>query len=427
MKLSDLKNKTIIIFGFGKEGQATFEVLKKHDLPVAAIVDDTPVETGRCPVSTTNAARGVFTGTQSNNLVIIKSPGIKPDHPFLIEALGNGAIITSPTNLFLAERKGKGMIIGITGTKGKTTTTSLLAAVMKAAGRPVELVGNVGIPMMDFFDAPVGTEFVVELSSYHLHDLTTAPDIGVILNLYEEHMDWHGSVEAYQQAKLNLGKIMDESDILVYNAEFPALLDLAVKIKATAIPFKDDPALLDHLQLLGVHNRMNARAVITVADLLGIDHSVIASTFETFKAIRHRLEIVGEFDGLTYVNDSISTTPQSAVAAIDVFDSRLSTIILGGFDRGYHFAPLIDRLKRLPDVQILVMPGGERLASELQAEGIESTPIIDLKEAVTRARWRGKPGQVVLMSPSSPSYGQFKNFEERGDRFVEAVKVEYNQ
>lgn len=413
MRLSDLKGKQLVIFGYGREGAATLAALRSRGLE-AVVTDDAVLDLPEFRL---------FDSILLNeNTVVIKSPGIPPHHPFVRECILASAKVTSATNLFFAERKGRGLLIGVTGTKGKSTTSSLLAHVLSVAGRPVKLVGNIGSPSLAELDAPDDTVFVVELSSYQLNDLTTAPDIGVILNVFEEHMDWHGSVADYQAAKLRLGEIMTEADGLVYNERFSQLVALAERTKAKTMAFVGDDAVLDTLTLRGEHNRENARAVLTVCDLLSVPREKVGEAFASFVALPHRLQEVGTAHGILFVNDSISTTPQSAMAAIDVYADRLGVIILGGQDRGYEFTELARRLQKVPNVLALVMPGGDRVFAALEGCGVAAEHVNDLDEAVAKAIEHLPSGGVCLMSPASPSYGQFKNFEERGEKFAEAVR-----
>ncbi len=214
---------------------------------------------------------------------------------------------------------------------------------------------------------------------------------------------------------------MTASDTLVYNERFSLLTNLVERIQAKHTAFAADGDIFDALTLKGQHNRENARAVLTVCDLLGISREIVREAFVSFVALPHRLQEIATVDGVLYVNDSISTTPQSAIAAIDVYANNLGVIILGGQDRGYDFTPLAKRLKEIPSVLALVMPGGDNVFQSLEDFGVASERVADLDEAVAKTRAHMSSG-VCLMSPASPSYGQFKNFEERGEKFAEAVK-----
>ncbi len=417
MHLAELSGKTIVIFGYGKEGAATYDVLRRK-LPDARIIvtDEKRLE----DVSAFHQIEDALM-TVTSETVVIKAPGIPWHRPVVEEILERGAHVTSATNIFMAERKGRGTLIGVTGTKGKSTTSSLLAHVLKTAGIPCVLIGNIGSPSIEHIDEPDGTVMVIEMSSYQLADLTTGPDIAVVLNLYEEHMDWHGDVASYHAAKMRIADTQASTDIFVYNERFSQLLELAKCVKSRAIPFhlSDDP-VLDTLTLRGEHNRENASAVLAVTDFLHIGRQDVASAFASFTPLPHRLEDVGTVHGILFVNDSISTTPQSALAAIEVFADRLGAIILGGQDRGYHFDELAKRVVEL-GVHVYVMPGGDRILEAIAKAGGKAMAVKTLDEAVKDATQHLAEGQVMLLSPASPSYGQFKNFEERGEAFKRAI------
>jgi UDP-N-acetylmuramoylalanine--D-glutamate ligase len=286
----------------------------------------------------------------------------------------------------------------------------------------VILVGNIGVPMLSAVEAPDETIFVVELSSYMLADLEVGPDIAVILNLYEEHMDWHETVAAYHEAKWNIAAKQQPGDLLIYNGASSILTALASRAPARQVPFQKitDPRL-HLLKLKGEHNRENACAVLLVAELFGVGDEKISEAFSTFEPLPHRLEEVATVNGVLYVNDSISTTPQSALSAISVYAERLGAIILGGKDRGYDFSELAATLKDLPGVTTLILPGGERIAQALQENAALFQRVESLDQAVGYCHQNLKPDQVCLLSPASPSYGYFKNFEERGEKFRSLV------
>ncbi len=421
MKISDLADKQIIIFGFGREGQATLEVLERK-LPGANIIvtDENEIadETVRPDQNVRFVSIDQAIELCDANTVVIKSPGIPPHRPAVAAFKSRCDLITSATNLFFAERKNNGTIIGVTGTKGKSTTASLLAHTLKTGGLPAMLVGNIGVPMLSAVDAPDDTIFVIELSSYMLADLEVGPDIAIFLNLYEEHMDWHGTVGDYHEAKWNIAAKQGPGDLLIYNESSPKLVSLASTAPARQVPFQriDDP-LLQNLKLKGEHNQENACAVLLVAELLGVTDEKIAEAFSTFVPLPHRLEEIATVNGVLYVNDSISTTPQSALAAIDVYADRLGAIILGGKDRGYDFSELATTLKDLPNVTPLILPGGDRIIEALKSLNVPHQTVESLDQTVTWCQQNLKSNQVCLLSPASPSYGYFKNFEERGDKF----------
>jgi UDP-N-acetylmuramoylalanine--D-glutamate ligase len=430
MHLADLSNKLVIILGFGREGRAMFDVLqkengkwKRENRSCKIIVTDEQIIDVPEFVPLAEAIAAVTSET-----VVIKAPGI-PWHKVYVEEMQHaGAQFTSSTNLFMAERKGRGTIIGITGTKGKSTTSSLLAHVFQAAGKRVVLAGNIGEPSISHLDEPADTIFVLEMSSYQLSDLTIAPDIAMIINLFEEHMDYHGDVASYHAAKARIAELQTASDVFVYNEKFPMLVQLASRVSSLTLPFVDrlDPSLTV-LTLLGDHNRENAAGVLAVTDHFGIDRAVVESAFASFKALPHRLQEIGSVNGIRFINDSISTTPQSALAAIDVYQDSLGAIILGGQDRGYDFSALAKRVVEL-GVRCYILQNGEHLAEAIRSKGGSPIMMSNFSEIIhdvlTHYTLHPTPSSLLtcLLSPASPSYGQFKNFEDRGNQFIVAVQ-----
>jgi UDP-N-acetylmuramoyl-L-alanine---L-glutamate ligase len=417
MRLADCSGKLVVILGFGREGKATYDVLRAKVPTARIIITDEQV----IDVPEFRSLPEVL-GEVDAQTIIIKSPGIPWHRAYVREMQNIGAVFTSSTNLFFAERKGQGMIIGVTGTKGKSTSSSLLAHVLKEAGRRVILAGNIGEPSIAHLDEPEETIFVLEMSSYQLSDLVIAPDIAVILNLYEEHMDYHGDVASYHAAKMRIAELQTERDLFVYNESFPQLVDLAERVRSRAIPFapRADRAL-DAITLLGEHNRENAAGVLAVVDELGIDRAIVERAFSTFKSLPHRLQDVGTINGIRFINDSFCTTPSAALAAIEVFEKNLGAIILGGHDRGYDFDDLAKRVVDL-GVRSYILQNGNRVAEAIRLAG--GTPIMmsDFGDIIQDVLVNLPPNSVCLLSPASPSFGQFKNFVERGEQFMAAVR-----
>ncbi|MDP2631498.1 MAG: cyanophycin synthetase, partial [Candidatus Uhrbacteria bacterium] len=227
----------------------------------------------------------------------------------------------------------------------------------------------------------------------------------------------------YVNAKLNITKSQTKEDIFFYHPNYEELVNAAQNTKAYTEAFPEVKDLIrGHLPLLGEHNIENARAVFAVTRKLNIDDSDVQVAMESFKPLAHRLEEIGEVNGILFVNDSISTTPESAIAAVNVYADRLGAIILGGEDRGYKFDALADRLSEIGDVFVYIMPGGERICESMTRHNISYIPISTIDEAVKLAAGALSEGSVCLLSPASPSYNQFKNFEERGHAFRLAVQ-----
>jgi UDP-N-acetylmuramoylalanine--D-glutamate ligase len=295
------------------------------------------------------------------------------------------------------------------------------------------LVGNIGKAALEALPDVLekGHAVIYEMSSYQTHDLSLGPSIAVITRLFPEHLDWHGSAEAYFASKLNIARAQRGGDVTIWNATDPELAarvpfgpgrhlkygmpDGVVFSKGTyerrgRILFNDRG-----MRLRGLHNRLNACAAFTAAELLGATPRDMQEVLASFTGLPHRLEDLGVHGGVRWVNDSISTAPEAAVAALEALGDDVATYIGGGTDRGFDFAPLALALAaaRIPHV-ILMPPGGPRMADAIDGD---KHLVTDLEEAVRVARELTPPGKTVLFSPASPSYGTFRNFEERGNAF----------
>ena len=361
---------------------------------------------------------------------MVKSPGVSLYRPEIQEAIRQHILVTSGTNLFFENKNPESLVIAVTGTKGKSTTSSLLAHTLKALGKSVGLGGNIGVPLIDFVDKK--NDFIVaELSSYQCADLNGRPNIGIMTNLYPEHLQWHGTHEQYYRDKLRL---IDQSEQIILNGADSRLKKYL--FESDCIPFNTPDTIhiqdgyfydgrlslfpLDHLKLLGIHNAENACAVLTIVKLLNLPLSKCVAAFQKFQPLPHRLQILGTKRGITYVDDSISTTPETAIAALKALDKGQDiTLIAGGFDRGQDYTNLIHfmatfknrfRLVTLPDT-------GKRLAQMAQQAGIETGLTSDMPTAVNIAGHITPYGGTIVLSPAAPSYNLYQNFEERGNDF----------
>ena len=367
--------------------------------------------------------------------IVIKTPGIS-----LKDFDTKDVEITSQTDLFLSQFHAQ--TIGITGTKGKSTTTSLIYHLLKSSGRDAILTGNIGIPCFDIMeDIQPGSIVVYELSAHQLEYVHNSPRVGVLLNIFEEHLDHFGTMQRYAGAKLNIMRFMGEDDTAVIHE---TLMEEAWSMFVNNIVFSlfDIDDLVDRttLPLLGEHNLMNVKAALLACYAYGVDIRELVPYLYTFKPLEHRLEPVGTFGGVTFVNDSISTIPQAAISACEAL-GRVDFLLLGGFDRGIDYQPLADYLKEHPVPHLLFTgKAGERMKSlfdgvstgsttcatkvpELVPELVEGVegPILSqyssMEEAFAYLAAHAKPGDVCLLSPAASSYDQYKNFEERGRKF----------
>jgi UDP-N-acetylmuramoylalanine--D-glutamate ligase len=438
MRLAELSRRRVALWGFGREGRASLDALRALAAPPAevTIVTDAPPPPGTEPPAGADWVPG--TAGVARLLaaeVVIRSPGISRYREDA-RRVAAATVVTTGTNLWFAEHADDRMV-AVTGSKGKSTTTSMVAHVARAAGQRVLAAGNLGIPLLSALHPDPAPElWAVELSSQQISDLEHSPRVGVLLNLYREHLDWHGSMEQYIADKLNLFAHRGDG-VAVLNGEDALTRERAPRLRSRRVWFADPSGYhtdgealwwsrerllgADRLRLRGRHNRVDACAALCALDEVGVDARAHVDALAGFDPLPHRLETVGEIGGVAFVNDSISTIPESAVAALDAVRGRGTVLIAGGFDRGQDFAPLARRVAAAEDVVAVVClpPSGERLAALLRS--CDGAPQViaaaDLDEAVRRAGELACPGTTVLLSPAAPSYGAFRDFEERGDAF----------
>lgn len=403
MKLSEIDGKRILLVGYGLEGKATHRFLKrKFPKLVIGIADEK-----KDPTALKN---------QSEFDLAIRSPGV----------ISSKIIIptTSATNIFFANTTG--ITIGVTGSKGKSTTSSLVYSILKHDGKPVHLGGNIGVPLLDLLDkGNPGDYFVCELSSYQLEDLHYSPHISVFLNFFPEHMDHHGSVELYWKAKLTIISQAKETDYFVYNSAYPQLQEVAHSLKLRATPFVDDlPISQLGFPLVGKHNEENIRAAITVTRILNIKDSVAIEAISNFKPLPHRLQYIGTYKDISFYDDALSTTPESTICAIESL-INVNTIFLGGLNRGYEFEKLAKILKVYHIENVVLFPdSGESILSALNSVSYAGK-ILKTRKMEVAVRFAYKhthKGSICLLSCASPSYSLWKNFEEKGNLFQLYVK-----
>ena len=319
--------------------------------------------------------------------------------------------------------------IGITGTKGKSTTTSLVATMLEKSGKQVFLCGNIGTSVFSYLDeATTESIFVIELSSYQLADMHTSPHISCCINLYFDHADWHGSKEAYWEAKHNIMRFATGDDYFVYNKAFPELEAWASSATCHVEPFAADETIdMGKSTLLGEHNRLNALAARHVALLGGATKDGVQSALDEFQPLHHRLETVAVKNGVTYIDDGIATTPEATLAALAAVTKAVGPVgclMLGGEDRGSDFGELLQMTKQLAIPALVLFPeSGERMQKELPS-GYEPQMLVtrDMSEAVRFAAAHSPSGSVVLLSTASASYSIWpEGFEQKGRQFLDKV------
>ena len=410
----NLDGKRIGIWGMGREGVAAKKALEIH-CPNAHVID----------IGEEN------TGDISGCDVLVKSPGVSLYRTEIQKALQEGVIVTSGTNLFFANKSPKTRVIAVTGTKGKSTTSSLLAHTLKTLGQSVELGGNIGRPLLDIVDEQVDW-VVAEMSSYQCADFIGKPDIGVLVNLYPEHLQWHGTHKQYYGDKVHM---INQCETVVLNAMDSQTKEMSIEAKEVrffnemegihlqeGVFYDGNTSLFDQkkLSLEGDHNAENACAVLTVIQLLGLPLKACETALQSFRALPHRLQHIGEKDGVVYVDDSISTTPETAVAALKAFSKgQVITLIAGGLERGQDYTILVEYMNQYKEtMQLVTLPDtGKRLALQAQSAGIKTSPTSDMPTAVSIAQHITPAGGTILLSPAAPSYNLYPNFEARGNDF----------
>ncbi len=393
MKIQErLNNKDILIWGHGAEGKSSEEFLKRF-----------------C----TKARVSIFEGTAEEidfNAYdyVIKSPGIF--YP------NEDDKIVSQTTLFLEEFRDQ--VIGVTGTKGKSTTSSLLAHTLRTCGKDVILVGNIGLPCLSKYDE-VGADTIIvfEMSCHQLFQIEVSPHIGVYLNLYEDHLDYYKTIERYHSAKQNIALHQTEQDYFFVGENVPIIsTDGTVRV----MPY-DPKNVCELTSLQGVHNQYNASIVAEIAvEIYGLSEKEVWQAMNSFRGLPHRLERLGEIDGITYYDDSISTICQSAIQATESIES-VGSVLVGGMDRGIDYTDLIAFIKGKEDVQFICMyESGQRIYEELASYN-HCYFAKDLSMAVNLAKEITPKKRACILSPAAASYGYFKNFEHRGRCFQELV------
>ena len=462
-QLDDLNCKTILILGLGREGISTLRFLAQHLVTPRFILADRNlkaldseelsalVETLRGRGTNLSLECGPqYLANLTTADVLIRSAGIPVDLPELLQFRSSGGTVLSNTGLFF--RLSKSRKIGVTGTKGKSTTTSLIFHLLKANGIDARLVGNIGIPPLDILTLPEtpDTVFVIEMSSFQLADLGTSPEFAVLQNIAPEHLDNHKTFENYLSAKAQITASQSATGLLIYNHDSATASLVASKSQAKRLSFGFNPppeigcyvendqiilcrgvqqevlANVSKVPLIGRFNLVNTMPALLIGHHFGLNQTQLESALGTFKPLAHRLEPCGRLNGVSFYNDSLSTVPEAAVAALSAFSGQPIVLIAGGFDRGLDYSILGSTLAN-SNLRALVLfrPTGPRIEVSLKACSQSVLPPIvyveNMHEAVKQAIHFASSGDIVLLSPASASFGLFRDYQERGDRFKEEI------
>jgi len=357
--------------------------------------------------------------------LIVRSPGVYRYLPEIIKAEKEGVEITSSLKIFFDKCPGK--IIGVTGTKGKGTTSTLIYEILKSAGKDVYLVGNIGKPYLELIPKLTSESIVImELSSFQLIDLTKSPHIAVVLNVTLDHMDWHKDKKEYIEAKKNIVKYQTENDYAVINSEYDVPRSFSGLTKGKVILFNREDLedkYKEDLLLRGGHNLENIAAAVNAAKIIGVDEDVILSSVRSFKGLEHRLELVGEVGSVTFYNDSFATSEQPTIAAINSF-TEPETLILGGSDKGLDFTLLRKAIEKKANVKNLILIGeiGVKIGEGINGKNIVNLGKTPMTGIVQKAFEITPKGGVVILSPAAASFDMFENYKDRGMQFKKAVK-----
>ena len=427
----------IAIAGYGVEGKSNYEYWDTPENSLT-IADERAELDGVPEGAQVVLGQGAF-GKLADFDLVVRSAGASPH-----KITTNGKV-WSATNEFFA--KCPVPIIGVTGTKGKGTTCSLITSILRKAGKTVHLVGNIGAPALDILSEIREDDIVVyELSSFQLWDLEKSPHIAVVLMVEPDHLDVHESFEEYAQAKSNIAKFQTSDDVTIYHPtnkyshqiassgsgkkkRYGVVDDGGVYVKDDKF-FTCDHAIssVDTLRIVGEHNRENACAAISAALTIcpKLTDEQISAGLNDFTGLPHRLKFVSEIREVRYYDDSIATTPGSAIAALRAFDQP-KIIILGGSDKGADYQEIIDVVKQTNSRVIAIGQTGERIYQICLEKGVEverETGYMD--EVVKHATTMSNPGDVVVLSPASASFDQYSSYTDRGEQFVTAVEMILN-
>ena len=422
------EGKRAVILGFGREGRIWLDILHKLGCCAEiAIADMNEVQaegvTLLCGEDYLERARGYD--------VILQSPGVIIKDK--LTAAEKAKILTQ-TELLLRLRPCK--IIGVTGTKGKSTTSSLIHHFLKASGMDSMLIGNIGVPPLERFEEmEEDTVAVCEMSCHQLEFVQHSPETAVLLNIFPEHLDHYTGFEAYKAAKENIYRYQREGDTAIINADiapestggelvtvsFGGVGDICTDGGDIILCGKTIPADRIHTKLLGKHNIYNIAVALKAAVTAGADMEKCLASLPDFKGLEHRLERAAVIDGVEYINDSICTIPEAAIAAVEAVGG-CDVLIIGGMDRKIPYGKLIDFLNTGAVKNVILLPdSGWRIAKELDTDKLGVVKAIDMADAVKLAHGRAK--SRVVLSPAAASYGFYKNFEERGKHFKELVNA----
>jgi UDP-N-acetylmuramoylalanine--D-glutamate ligase len=449
----DFLNKKVAVLGWGINGRDAVNYLLTKNASITVLDAKTKEELdfNGLNMSAVKLKLGKdYMGGLSEYDYIFRAPGIYRYLPEIIKAEKSGVIVTSSLKVFFDECPSK--IIGVTGTKGKGTTSTLIYEIIKNTRNDVYLAGNIGYPVLELLNKLTPESIVVlELSSFQLIDMHKSPHLAVILNITSDHIDWHKNRQEYVQAKTNIVRYQNEEDYAIINFDYADSKNFDKLTKANKYYFsrknevkgvyvfrnniyinimdkRIDLGSTKKLLLRGVHNHENITAAICASCLAGAEIETIRKTVFSFKGLEHRLELVRTFNGVGFYNDSFSTNPDTTLAAVAAF-SEPTTLILGGFNKGFNYDQMAKKITKFKNITNLILIGeiSDILNKSFIKVGYKKKLLvlgkIDIKEIVRVSLEASPPGGVVLLSPATSSFDMFNNYKERGFKFKDAVNA----
>jgi len=435
MKISQLKNKKIIILGLGVEGLDTYSFLRKNFPAKKLILADK-----RNLSSFDSKTQNTFKKDKYIELilgedylskikdaeVVIKTSGIVLSS--IKKYLNKTAIVTSQIELFFDNCNAK--IIGITGTKGKSTTSTLTYSLLKAAKIKTYLLGNIGTAPLSFLSKINKSDVIIlELSAHQLQNLQKSPHIAVFLNIYPEHLDYYKNFKEYFNAKANIALHQKKNDYFIFNSNIKEIKNLANKVVSKEIPINPDKFqdIIKQSNIKNITHQDNISAILEIAKILKISDKIIIKTLNNFKAPDHRLEYIGEFNHIKFYDDSIATIPEAVIFALDTLGENVETLIAGGLNRGIKFNKIAKRIANSNIKNLILFPdSGIEIKKEIEKLKKNSNILFyeteSMEDAVSFAFQKTSKDKICLLSPASPSFNLFKDYQDRGNTYQKFIK-----
>ncbi|MBE6821398.1 MAG: UDP-N-acetylmuramoyl-L-alanine--D-glutamate ligase [Ruminococcaceae bacterium] len=420
-------SRRVLILGFGREGRSTYDVIRRN-LPDKHIGIADRRDLDLNDENVTLHCGENYLDAMGDYDVIVKTPGMS----FRDVTVPEGVEVTCQTDLFL--RFSKCICVGITGTKGKTTTSTLIYEMVKQSGKTVSLIGNIGVPVLDNLAEGETEVAVIEMSSHQLEFTTASPHVAVMTNIYPEHLDHYNGFGGYVGAKLNILRHQTGCDYFICNAQqdfdkyhnFSAVESTVLKVFLDGSD--EDAEIIEaaaaNERLKGLHNRQNVCLAATAARCIGVSNEDILEAVRNFKGIENRMEPIGEYQGIKFYNDAIATIPHAVECAVEALGD-VDTLIFGGMDRGIDYSGFVKYLEACKVKNLIGLPDtGINLCNILLERGCRKNIILaeDMEQAVDAAFRYTLPGKSCIMSPAASSYNVYKDFEHKGNHYKELVK-----